>query len=174
MQRTKIETATATREPRGDGSITSAHAVILCADTKRVLVLLSTAWSIPGGLCERDEAHGETARHELQEECGLPAGRENGANLSQTATIRRNSGRRSTSAGSISHRYPHCRWRRSSSRGFTMERPQTTVSIGCRASANESALSRTGAERQSDSRVFGDITLNASMNSWVNARQRRR
>ena len=71
LQRTKIETATATREPRGDGSITSAHAVILCADTKRVLVVLSTAWFIPGGLCEGDEAHGATVRRELQEESGL-------------------------------------------------------------------------------------------------------
>ena len=48
--------------------------VILCADTMRVLVVLSTAWFIPGGLCEGDEAHGATVRRELQEESGLQMG----------------------------------------------------------------------------------------------------
>ena len=71
LQRADIGTATAKTKPRRAGKITSAHAVILCADTKRVLVVLSTAWFIPGGLCEGDEAHGATVRRELQEESGL-------------------------------------------------------------------------------------------------------
>ena len=62
-------------QTRRAGKTTSAHAVILCADTKRVLVVLSTAWSIPGGFCDGGEAHGETVRRELQEESGLQAGR---------------------------------------------------------------------------------------------------
>ena len=56
----------------------SAHAVVACAHTQRVLVVFSpvhSAWSIPGGFREHGETTADAARRELQEESGLSTGR---------------------------------------------------------------------------------------------------